>query len=185
MTEIRFLGNPWLRQRLAPFALTLAAGLALSGTFGRGPMRFGCKSKHAVRQSARAAAPAERRARSRTWLVVERPAWKPLDTRPGDAEGTMRFRVVFGEDGAVRDISMLDSAVESNSSREAARDFSDRALDAITGIRFRPATVDGRPVALGATVEYNCFSYHFAHRPVSECHAKIVEVEGDWRVVYE
>ena len=162
-------------QRLLPFVLTLAAGLLLAGVTA--PSRP--SGQHSRMEADR------QRKQSRTWLVVTS---LPGHTRPlargGGREGSVRVRAVLGEGGIVRDARAEAVAVPGAADAGAAG-FAREALDDAGRVRFRPATVDGRPVALGAVVEYNCSSYHVAHTALYGCGLSIVEVEEGWRVIYE
>jgi hypothetical protein len=161
--------------KLLPFALTLAAGLLLAGSTA--PTR-------PSRQSSRTEA-ARRREHSKTWLVVTSlPGRTQRIARGGGPEGRVRMRVVFGEGGIVRDVRAETADVPGATDEDAAA-FAREALDAAGRVRFRPATVDGRPVALGASIEYTCSSYHAMHTALYECGLSIVEVENDWRIIYE
>ncbi|HEV2912645.1 MAG TPA: TonB family protein [Pyrinomonadaceae bacterium] len=72
------------------------------------------------------------------------------DARQAGIEGKVVLRAIFGADGQVRNILLL---------RHLDRGLSEMAIRAARGIKFVPATKDGRPVSQLIQIEYNFHLY--------------------------
>jgi protein TonB len=71
-----------------------------------------------------------------------RPVYPPLAIR-ARLEGTVVVQAVIGEDGAVEDVEVL---------RASSPLFTDAAVEAVRGWKYRPALQSGRPVRVYFTV---------------------------------
>lgn len=120
---------------------------------------------------------------SRTWLLIRHlpaPVYTEDEARERGALHVERLRALLDADGTVSKVVRSTSSCLHGESP-----FTDDVIEAARRIRFSPATEDGQPVSLWVTVDYGCSSYHFAHRRFFQCDASIVEVERDWRTIYE
>ncbi len=162
-----------LLKRLLPFALTLAIGVALAGlaSFVNSPARRASdSSRHEIR--------------SKTWLFIHdlpAPNYTEQEAIEKKALRAQRLQATLNADGRVSYVVPIESA----SLDESRRGFMDDAVEAAERIRFTPATEDGESIPLHVTIDYQCSDYHFAHKRMFRCFASIVEVERDWRTVYE
>lgn len=77
--------------------------------------------------------------------ILERPAPQyPVELRRARAQGEVVVRGVVGRDGRMRDFQVVQSAHP---------DFADAFLAVLPRWRFRPATLNGEPVAVHYQVE--------------------------------
>jgi hypothetical protein len=175
--------------KILPFVLTLFVGLAL-GNFFRLP---GLLQVAAGQKEASRAAPY-----SRTWLVIHD---QPLPSFPQEAAETdaepctgARLLVRFDANGTISAVKPAETML--------AVDCAAAAILAARRIVFTPASENGRPVSVVATVSYGFGQMHFtgvdkkgrrfcvtSRSPVGS-QVEIVSVEGaketeGWRVVYE
>jgi hypothetical protein len=174
--------------KLLPFILTLCAGLAL----GNFPTRTGF-------HEAQTASPETRRniQHSRTWLVIHyqpHPSFPEAAAEMNGEPCSVSLRVRFDADGTIS--KALPENIYAPEACVAA------AVEAARRIAFTPASEDGAPVSVWATVSYG-FNEMIARvsdekgrpycvtsrRPFSSP-VEIVSVEGaaeteGWRVVYE
>lgn len=67
------------------------------------------------------------------------------EARRAGVSGVVRLRVVLGADGAVRHVLVL---------RRLSHGLTERAVEAARQVRFRPATLGGRPVSQYVVLEY-------------------------------
>lgn len=158
-------------KRLLPFVLTLMLGVSLASLASF----FNSQTKNA-----RNVSDAQSSTRSKTWLFIrDLPAlnYTEDEAREKGAMRMQRLRVLLGADGMVSQVIPLAPGHQ--------REVIDDTIDAARRIRFIPATEDGQPISLWATVDYNCSGHHFAHQWIFQCYATIVEVERDWRTIYE
>jgi TonB family protein len=70
--------------------------------------------------------------------------------RRGKVSGLVRLRALLGADGTVKGVSII---------RGLGGGLSESAAEAARGIRFKPATVEGRPVSQFVVLEYNFYVY--------------------------
>jgi len=73
-----------------------------------------------------------------------------LEARRAQVTGTVVLRAVFGSDGVVKHILIL---------KALRGGLTERAVQAARGIKFAPATLDGRPVSMWLQLEYNFSLY--------------------------
>ena len=70
--------------------------------------------------------------------------------RSNNVNGAVRLRAVLGSDGTVRNISVIKGLPDG---------LTERAVAAARKIKFKPATLDGRPVSQYVVLEYNFAVY--------------------------
>ncbi|MFL6336592.1 MAG: TonB family protein [Pyrinomonadaceae bacterium] len=66
--------------------------------------------------------------------------------RSRDTTGTVRLRAVLGSDGQIRNITVI---------KRLPNGLTEKAIEAARKIKFKPATLDGRPVSQAVVLEYN------------------------------
>ena len=66
--------------------------------------------------------------------------------RSNNVSGVVRLRAVLGSDGTVRNISVIKGLPDG---------LTEKAVAAARKIKFKPATIDGRPVSQFVVLEYN------------------------------
>ena len=83
--------------------------------------------------------------------IIRKPRPKRAESgrQPGFS-GTVRFRATFRADGTIGPVELLQSI---------DRGFDDRAFEALKGIKFIPAEIDGKPVDVTRTIEYTFSVY--------------------------
>jgi hypothetical protein len=173
-----------------PFVLTLCIGAALgSFQWRRGFQRDSAPPRQTT--------PGRATQHSRTWLVIHHqpPPDFPSEAATGSDEPcSARLRVRFDADGTVSEAISEDAA--------APEGCVAAAVEAAGRIRFTPASENGKPVSVVASVSYGfsemrirvlerngSLSCRTNRQPVSSP-IEIVSVEGaseseGWRVVYE
>jgi TonB family protein len=72
------------------------------------------------------------------------------DARQNKVQGTVMLTVVFGADGRIRDIRTIHGLPYG---------LTETSVEAAQKIRFQPAIVNGKPVSVRATLEYNFALY--------------------------
>lgn len=161
-------------QRILPFVLTLICGVMLASPasfFNSSTKNVGCVSN------------TQSSTHDKTWLVIrELPArnYTEQEALEKKALHVQRLRARLNADGTVSDIVPFELV-----SHVGKIEFTDDVIEAARRIRFIPATEDGKPISLNVIVDYKCSDYHFAHQRMFQCNAAIVEVERDWRTIYE
>jgi protein TonB len=73
-----------------------------------------------------------------------------LEARRAQVTGTVVLRAVFGSDGVVKHILIL---------KALRGGLTERAVQAARGIKFVPATLDGKPGSMWLQLEYNFSLY--------------------------
>jgi Gram-negative bacterial TonB protein C-terminal len=156
-------------KRFVPFVLALKVGILLVwlvsffGLTSRdADSSFPLKTKH-----------------SRTWLIIRdvpAPEYTEREARAKGAIKPLRLRAMLDVNGLVTDIKLLSTA---------SKEFAEDAMDAARLIKFIPASKDGYSQPLWVDVVYGCSGDDFGHRHRFQCDARIVEVEKDWRTIYE
>jgi hypothetical protein len=161
-----------LLKRLLPFALTLMFGLALTNLMSFVKSPAGKADDSSAGESMR----------SRTWLVIyDVPAlnYTEQEAREKGAFVQLSLFALLDADGTVSEVELATN------SKITTPEFVFDASRIARRIKFRPATEDGRPIPLRVRINYNCSDDSFAHRWMFQCSASIVEVERDWRTIYE
>ena len=72
------------------------------------------------------------------------------DARLNKVEGTVVLTIVFGADGRIRDIRTV---------RGLPHGLTETSIEAVRKIRFHPAVLEGKPVSVRATLEFNFALY--------------------------
>jgi TonB family protein len=138
-------------KRVLPFVLTLIVGAAL-GSIGslmhtrpakEMPRDFVLESHSCRAHSAFAMTP-----NNSSPLVIR---FKPVATytdaaRRDQISGQVRLRAVFGADGTVSNIETVSTLPDG---------LTEEAVSAAKRIEFNPATINGEPISVTRTVEYN------------------------------
>lgn len=175
--------------KIVPFILTLFVGLAL-GSFSWLP------SFPQLRAGQKEASKGE--PYSRTWLVIHHRPQPSFPQAAAEADdepcGGASLRVRFDANGTISEVMPEETSV--------ADDCTAPAIVAARQIVFTPASENGKPVSVVATVSYGFGKMHFTgvdkkgrrscvtvRSPVGS-QVEIISVEGaketeGWRVVYE
>lgn len=72
--------------------------------------------------------------------------------------GTVTIKFIVDVDGRPRDLKVIKSTVIPNTTskdRVAAQSLEPKAIEAVSGYRFKPATLNGKPVPCWMTIEVN------------------------------
>jgi TonB family protein len=72
------------------------------------------------------------------------------EARQNRVQGTVMLNIVFGADGGIHNIRLV---------RGLPNGLTETAIEAAQKIRFQPATRDGKPVSVSATLEFNFALY--------------------------
>lgn len=161
-------------KRILPFVLTLMCGVALASL---------ASFVNSSTKNAGSVSDAQSSTHDKTWLVIQDlPTLNYMEdeAREKGAARAQRLLVLLDADGTVSQVVYLPQV-----SHGYKREITDDAIEAARRIRFIPATEDGQPISLWVTIDYSCTNEHFAHKLILRCSANIVEVERDWRTIYE
>jgi hypothetical protein len=176
--------------RVLPFVLTLCIGLALGNFSGRpGFLQVGAGQREKLNDTPY----------SRTWLAIH---YQPQPSFPQESAETgsepctgANLRVRFDANGKVSEATPEETSAQDDDCVAAA-------IRAARQMVFTPASENGKPVSVVATVSYGYSQMHFTgvdkkgrrfcvtNRIPVVSPVEIVSVEGaketeGWRVVYE